>query len=157
MAGIARGRLQEERKSWRKDHPHGFVAKPRSNADGTQDIMLWECVIPGKAKTLWEGGRFKLTMEFSDEYPNKPPKCKFTPVIFHPNIYPSGTVCLSILSEDKGWKPSITIKQLLLGIQDLLDNPNIDDPAQKEPYLAFKNDKPTYNRKVRELAASMRE
>ena len=37
MAGIARGRLQEERKTWRKDHPHAFVAKPRSRDDGTRD------------------------------------------------------------------------------------------------------------------------
>lgn len=42
---------------------------------------------------------------------------RFTPVIFHPNIYPSGTVCLSILNEDEDWKPSITIRQILLGIQ----------------------------------------
>jgi len=113
-------------------------------------------VIPGKAGTLWEGGMYKLTMDFTEEYPTKPPKCKFTPTLFHPNIYPSGTVCLSILNEEKGWKPSITIKQLLIGIQDLLDNPNPDDPAQKEPYLAFKNDQPLYTRKVREQAASMR-
>ena len=83
-------------------------------------------------------------------------QCKFTPVLFHPNVYPSGTICLSILSEDKGWKPSITIKQLLIGIQDLLDNPNPDDPAQKEPYLAFKNDRTEYNQRVRAQAASMR-
>ncbi len=31
---------------------------------------------------------------------------------FHPNIYPSGTVCLSILNEDEDWKPSITVKQV---------------------------------------------
>jgi len=99
---------------------------------------------------------YKLTMEFTDEYPSKPPKCKFAPTLFHPNIYPSGTVCLSILNEDKGWKPSITIKQLLIGIQDLLDNPNPDDPAQKEPYIAYKNNRSEYNRKVREQAASMR-
>jgi len=154
MAGIARGRLQEERKSWRKDHPHGFVAKPRQQADGSQDLMFWECVVPGKAKTIWEGGRYKLSMEFTEEYPSKPPKCKFTPTIFHPNIYPSGTVCLSILAEEKGWKPSITIKQILIGIQDLLDNPNADDPAQKEPFVVFKNNRAEYNRRVRELAAS---
>lgn len=29
----------------------------------------------------------------------------------------AGTVCLSILNEDEGWRPSITIKQILLGIQ----------------------------------------
>lgn len=112
-------------------------------------------------------------------------RCKFTPVIFHPNIYPSGTVCLSILQagtaehakleqrvrrlrclahssasraqEDKGWKPSITIKQLLIGIQDLLDNPNPDDPAQKDPYVAFKNNRTEYNRRVREEAAKHRD
>ena len=48
-------------------------------------------------------------------------ECAFTPPLFHPNVYPSGTVCLSILSEDKDWKPSLTVKQLLLGIQDLLN------------------------------------
>ncbi len=69
------------------------------------------------ADTPWEGGEYCLTMEFSEDYPGKPPKCKFTPVLFHPNIYPSGTVCLSILNEDEDWKPSITIKQILLGIQ----------------------------------------
>jgi ubiquitin-conjugating enzyme E2 I len=63
------------------------------------------------------------------EYPSKPPKCKldmdfpftldthgisgkFTPPLFHPNVYPSGTVCLSILDEEKSWKPAITIKQV---------------------------------------------
>ena len=53
-----------------------------------------------------------MTMEFSEDYPNKPPKCKFNPVLFHPNIYPSGTVCLSILNEDEDWRPSLTIPQV---------------------------------------------
>ena len=73
------------------------------------NIFKWECKIPGKKETPWEGGLFKLVMEFSDDYPNKPPKCQFKPVLFHPNIYPSGTVCLSILNEDEDWKPSLTI------------------------------------------------
>ncbi len=37
---------------------------------------------------------------------------KFVPPLFHPNVYPSGTVCLSILDEEKSWKPAITIKQV---------------------------------------------
>ena len=39
---------------------------------------------------------------------------KFVPPLFHPNVYPSGTVCLSILDEEKAWKPAITIKQVSL-------------------------------------------
>ena len=94
-------------------------------------------------KTIWEGGVFKLSVNFSDDYPSKPPKCKtlfffnsenefikfkllfsgkFTPPLFHPNIYPSGTVCLSILNEDDGWKPAITIKQVLFWFHIIFSN-----------------------------------
>uniref|UniRef100_M1A3X8 Ubiquitin carrier protein n=1 Tax=Solanum tuberosum TaxID=4113 RepID=M1A3X8_SOLTU len=48
--GIARGRLAEERKAWRKNHPHGFVAKPETLPDGSVNLMIWHCTIPGKAE-----------------------------------------------------------------------------------------------------------
>jgi ubiquitin-conjugating enzyme E2 I len=80
-------------------------------------------------------------MEFSEEYPTK---CQFRPVIFHPNIYPSGTVCLSILNEDEDWRPTLTIPQILQGVQDLLGKPNIDSPAQAEPYNLYLKDKAAY-------------
>lgn len=51
-------------------------------------------------QTDWEGGYDPLTMHFSEDYPSKPPKCKFPQGLFHPNVFPSGTVCLSILNED---------------------------------------------------------
>ncbi|KAG2158473.1 ubiquitin-conjugating enzyme/RWD-like protein [Suillus bovinus] len=171
MSGICRPRLAEERKQWRKDHPFGFYAKPVKTADGSMNLMEWEVGIPGKAGTPWEGGLFKLTMTFPEDYPSKPPKCKFTPPLFHPNVYPSGTVCLSILDEEKSWKPAITIKQILLGIQDLLDDPNVNDPAQSDAYTMFKyvfftgllhgnttvyisqrNDKVAYERRIRQQA-----
>ncbi|KAF4259175.1 SUMO conjugating enzyme Hus5 [Aspergillus fumigatus] len=157
-------RLTEERKQWRRDHPFGFYAKPHRTPQGVLDLKRWECGIPGKANTLWEGGLFKLDVVFPDanmltisrffleiEYPTKPPKCKFVPPLFHPNVYPSGTVCLSILNEEEAWKPAITIKQILLGIQDLLDDPNPESPAQAEAYNLFKKDRPAYERRVRQV------
>lgn len=104
---------------------------------------------------MWEGGLYKLKMIFPEEYPSKPPKCKFTPPLFHPNVFPSGTVCLSILDEDKGWKPAITIKQILLGIQDLLNDPNASDPAQSEAFTMFQKDLTAYERRVRQQAREM--
>lgn len=105
--------------------------------------------------------------DFCVEYPTKPPKCKtralplckaeltrpgkFTPPLFHPNVYPSGTVCLSILNEEEGWKPAITIKQILLGVQDLLDDPNPESPAQADAYNLFKKDKVAYEAKVKRI------
>ncbi|KAG6749072.1 hypothetical protein POTOM_046114 [Populus tomentosa] len=245
--GIARGRLAEERKSWRKNHPHGFVAKPDNAQDGSLDLMVWKCIIPGKPGdvfgfersvfllwfyrsisysifvlflvygkgflhmgwewqcldgpfcipshffqgskpsnselrnaihvsvpfgpfkifsrsseiemlyrigkyTDWEGGFFPLTLHFSEDYPSKPPKCKFPQGFFHPNVYPSGTVCLSILNEDYGWRPAITVKQILVGIQDLLDQPNPSDPAQTDGYQLFVQDPTEYRRRVRQQA-----
>ena len=64
-------------KTWRKDHPFGFVARPMKTPQGTLDLKRWDCAFPGKDKTIWEGGLFKLEMQFPDEYPTKPPKCTF--------------------------------------------------------------------------------
>jgi ubiquitin-conjugating enzyme E2 I len=178
-------RLQEERKQWRRDHPFGFYAKPQRNAQGVLDLKVWECGVPGKEKTLWEGGLFKLSVVFPDgEFPDDaiwkpgtdlhvrvpyeasevydptPPLLrllkltilgKFVPPLFHPNVYPSGTVCLSILNEEEGWKPAITIKQILLGIQELLDSPNPDSPAQADAYNLFKKDRVAYEVKIKRV------
>ncbi|KAF2665312.1 ubiquitin-conjugating enzyme [Microthyrium microscopicum] len=146
---LCQNRLNEERKQWRKDHPFGFVAKPARLPTGAMDLKKWECAVPGKEKTIWADGLFKLEVTFPDEYPTKPPKCRFMPALFHPNVYPSGTVCLSILNEEEGWKPAITIKEILLGIQELLNEPNIESPAQAEAYQLFKKDKVAYERKVK--------
>jgi ubiquitin-conjugating enzyme E2 I len=152
MSNICKARLMEERKLWRKDHPYGFYARPAKNADNSLDLLKWHVGIPGKANTPWENGLFKLVMTFPPEYPTKPPKCQFTPVLFHPNVYPSGTVCLSIINESQDWKPAITIKQILLGIQDLLNDPNPDSPAQREAYMLFKQDRAAYEKKIKEQA-----
>ena len=142
-------RPKQERKNWRRDHPFGFYARPESKGDGSSNLMKWESGIPGKENTDWAGGVYKVHLEFSEEYPSKPPKCKFVPPLFHPNVYPSGTICLSILNEEEGWRPAITIKQMLLGIQDLLDSPNPLSPAQSEAYNLFTNNKAEYKRRVK--------
>ncbi len=99
MAGIARQRLMEERKSFRKNRPFGFFARPCTLPDGTQvcaedvckraalvyllifpqkDLMKWECGIPGKDGTLWAGAVFPLTMAFSEVLLHRPHICFFT-------------------------------------------------------------------------------
>jgi hypothetical protein len=59
-------RQPSTRKQWRKDHPFGFYARPQKTAAGVLDLKIWECGIPGKQGTIWEGGLFKLTVTFPD-------------------------------------------------------------------------------------------
>mmetsp|Transcript_10368 Transcript_10368/g.19360 ORF Transcript_10368/g.19360 Transcript_10368/m.19360 type:complete len:151 (+) Transcript_10368:288-740(+) len=148
--------MKAERKQWRKDHPHGFYARPAKREDGSSNMLVWDCGIPGKVNTSWEGGRYTLTLKFTEDFPSAPPEVSFQPPIFHPNVYPSGRVCLSILDPSKGWKPSITLKQMLVGIQDLLDNPNNDDPAQSLASELLRKDPAQYKRRIERQARKYR-
>ena len=122
MSSLAKQRLAIERKGWRKDHPHGFVAKPATARDGSTNFLVWEAKVPGKAARC---GRTACTPcgGVHGGLPEQAPEGVLPGRVLPPNVYLSGKVCLSIL-EDKAWKPSITVKQILVGVQELLDNPN---------------------------------
>ncbi|XP_028400031.1 SUMO-conjugating enzyme ubc9-like [Dendronephthya gigantea] len=133
-------RLKEEFKAWKANHPKDFIAEPCKTEDGTLDMLNWKCAIPGMPKTHWAGASYNLSVEFPEDYPYSPPKCQFTPPIFHPNVFPSGTVSLSLIDRNHGWKPQTTFKEVLVGIQLLLSDPNFDKPAQAEaPAVYFKS------------------
>ncbi|KAG2442912.1 hypothetical protein HXX76_002988 [Chlamydomonas incerta] len=153
---MSRERLLEERKNFRKNRPYGFVGKPASCDDGSVDLKRWECRIPGPEKTAWEGGCYPVTMIFPDSYPNNPPECNFPAGFFHPNVYPSGKVCLSLLDNDAElggqWAPSINIVQILVGIQELLRSPNVFSPAQAPACELLKKNPKAYETKIKEQA-----
>ncbi|KAI7361283.1 hypothetical protein KC336_g21856, partial [Hortaea werneckii] len=56
-----------------------------------------------------------------------------------------------ILNEEEGWRPAITVKQILLGIQMLLDEVNPESPAQADAYNLYKKDRAAYEKKVRQV------
>lgn len=55
------------------------------------------------------------------------------------------------MNEEEAWRPAITIKEILIGVQDLLDDPNPESPAQAEAYNLFKKDRAAYEKKVRQI------
>ncbi|KAG8913271.1 Ubiquitin-conjugating enzyme E2 15 [Tulasnella sp. 408] len=61
------------------------------------NLLEWEIMIIGPENTLYEGGFFKARLTFPSEYPLLPPKMRFITPMWHPNIYPDGVVCISIL------------------------------------------------------------
>ena len=87
----------------KNDLPPGFFARPlpkliNGEVSKEMNYFAWICGIPGKSKTIWEGATLTMYMYFSDKYPSEPPKCQFDQPLPHPNIYPSGSVCLSLIN-----------------------------------------------------------
>lgn len=131
------------------------MAKPEKSDLGCINMFKWKCDIPGPKNTVWEFGTYRLHMDFPKDYPLRPPRCFFKPILPHPNVYPSGTVCLSILNEEEDWRPSITIKMILLGIQKMLrDEPNLESPAQLEPTQLYRTNREKYFRDAKDFAVS---
>ncbi len=50
---------------------HGGDSHPHPIYNIIQQIMVWQAVIFGPDDTPWEGGTFKLLLEFTEDYPNK--------------------------------------------------------------------------------------
>ena len=85
-------------------------------------MFLWDVVFEGPQDTLYEGGYFKAQLKFPDDYPNNPPTMTFQSKMWHPNIYPDGKVCISILhppgtdsmnSQEKAeerWRPILGVE-----------------------------------------------
>ncbi len=140
-------RLLHDFKKMQKDQPSGVCATPNED-----NIMSWQAVIFGPDDTPWEGGVFKLTLEFTEDYPNKPPKVAFTTKIFHPNVYANGSICLDILQSQ--WSPIYDISAILTSIQSLLNDPNPNSPANGEAAKLFQENRREYNKKVKECAES---
>jgi ubiquitin-conjugating enzyme E2 I len=45
------------------------------NSQGALDLKRWECMIPGRDKTIWEGALLKLEVQFPDgEFKLKQPR-----------------------------------------------------------------------------------
>ena len=112
-----------------------------------KDIKLWQATIFGPEDTPYAGGVFKVGIKFGDEYPFKPPTIKFITPVLHPNIDKFGNICLDILNVN--WSPILSISKLLLSISSLLNDPNPNDPLDKETANLFIKNIDLYNKKVR--------
>ena len=81
------------------DPPDGISAALEDDSD----MYHWRASITGPEDTPWEGGIYSLRIIFDGDYPNKPPKIRFTCDMLHPNIYTDGFICMDTLKNM--WKP----------------------------------------------------
>ena len=103
------------------------------------DIYNWQATILGPEGSPYEGGIFYLKIEFTHDYPFKPPKVHFITKIYHCNINSSGNICLDILKDQ--WSPALTISKVLLSICSLMDDQNPNDPLMIDIANLYVQDK----------------
>ncbi|KAL5992006.1 Ubiquitin-conjugating enzyme 13 [Asimina triloba] len=107
------------------------------------NIFEWSVTIIGPPDTLYDGGYFNAIMSFPSNYPNSPPTVRFTSEMWHPNVYPDGKVCISILHApgddpngyelaSERWTPVHTVESIVLSIISMLSSPNDESPANVE-------------------------
>ena len=146
MTSTAEKRLLKDLKilQGEDNNTNGITATPSDD-----NLFKWNAVIFGPDGTDWEGGIFHLTMEFADDFPNKPPKVKFVSPMFHPNIYNDGSICLDILQAM--WSPVYDVSSILTSIQSLLSDPNINSPANNTAAQMYSKNYKEYVLRVKEV------
>lgn len=79
---------------------------------------------------------------------------------FHPNVYANGQICISILhsaaddgmsGEEPGerWTPLQTAESVLRSVMLLLDDPEINSPANVDASVMYRDNRPEYNARAR--------
>ncbi|XP_035679493.1 ubiquitin-conjugating enzyme E2 C-like [Branchiostoma floridae] len=114
-------RLQQELMGLMMSDDKGISAFPSGDS-----LFNWTGTLTGPLGTVYEGLQYKLSLEFPQGYPYKPPTVRFETPCFHPNVDEHGNICLDILKEK--WSALYDVRTVLLSIQSLLGEPNNDSP-----------------------------
>lgn len=156
---MALKRLKLEYLQILKDPNYFYSIEPDEN-----NFLKWNILLIGPSETIFEGAQIKCILEFSKEYPIKPPVFKFIDILFHPNIYPDGNVCISILHEGEDiyeyeslserWNPSHSVESIIMSIISILNNPNFESPANIDASKLWQHDFNAYKKIIYKFVAN---
>ncbi|KAM7534620.1 hypothetical protein Aperf_G00000105479 [Anoplocephala perfoliata] len=159
MASGALKRLMSEYKQLTDNPPEGIIAGPVNESN----FFEWEAYIMGPDGTPFEGGVFIARLTFPSDYPLSPPKMRFISKIFHPNVYPDGRVCISILhtpgsdplgyeSAAERWSPVQSVEKILLSVVSLLAEPNDESAANVDAAKMWRENRKSFEEIARRSA-----
>ncbi|KAK4997545.1 Ubiquitin-conjugating enzyme subunit [Elasticomyces elasticus] len=126
------------------------------------NIFEWHvALIVTNPDSIYYGGFFKAKMTFPKDYPYNPPDFKFLRPLFHPNIYPDGRLCISILHQpgedamsgelaSERWSPIQRVETVLISVLSLLDDAEVSSPANVDAAVMLRKDKEAYKKRCKE-------
>ena len=97
-----------------------------------------------------------------------PPTLRFISDIVHPNVYPDGKVCMSILhppgedqygyeSAAERWLPLHTVESILLSLISMISSPNDESPANIDAAKMRREDPEQYRKKIQRCVRKSQE
>jgi ubiquitin-protein ligase len=116
--------------------------------DEITNMMKFNVRLSGPPDTPYHGIKFTLSVNISSSYPQSAPNVKFVTPILHPNVGPSGNICLQTLNS--AWGPNIGLVQLMSSIYEMMFAPNPDSPLNSTIATLYKNNYDEYFYKVRQ-------
>jgi len=136
---------------------------PYYSLEPSENFYNWKVLLFGPLETIYDGGVFECSLIFTHEYPYKPPELIFNTKLIHPNIFPNGKMCISILHEGEDissyehiserWNPSQSINSILLSVLSILIEPNLNSPANIDINNMYKNNYNEYKKLIYHLIA----
>jgi ubiquitin-protein ligase len=146
-----------ENKNNPKD-PHDPMNLVTFNVD-ENNWLVWSFTILGPHESPYEGGVYTGNITFPSNYPTSPPVVQFKSKLFHPNVYPDGKLCISILHEGNDltgyeheierWRPIQNIVTIFKSIVSLLYDPNSDSAANPDASKLLRENPEGYFKKIR--------
>ncbi|KAI8800622.1 ubiquitin-conjugating enzyme [Cladochytrium replicatum] len=141
---MALRRLQRELADMMKNPPVGVSAGPVND-----DMFRWQGELIALGECPYKGGVFKINIEFSTDYPFKPPIVKFTTKIYHPNVDDDGSICMGLLKSEV-WKPATKLLDVLLALSMLIEQPVPEDALQQSVAEVYNTDPKKFQKTARE-------
>jgi len=112
------------------------------------NLFLWQCLLQGPENTPFKKGWFTMHLKIPSEYPFKHPEIQFQTKVFHPNVDKDGNICQLVLGEN--WSPQIKLREVLLIIRHMLEEPSLESPLDEEAAALFRNNRTDYDKRVKQ-------
>ena len=123
-----------------KDGIPGVKVEPHSD-----NILFWDVIVDGPAGSVYEGGHFKVLLEFPYDYPLKAPLVRFRTKIYHPSFDDKHYVCFKYLWH---WQPIYRVSRVFEHLLSFMMEPDPNEWAGKAG-IQFRSDRAAFDETAR--------
>ncbi len=116
------------------------------------DFSKWLVKMQGPKDTPYEGGVFKLSFDFPENYPFKAPDVKYITTVYHPNIKrDTGEICQDVFAS--GWAPTQKVADILQKLVSMMKEPSTSTPLEPDICTEYTSNNKQFVKNAKEYTA----